>query len=55
MIAPKANDGKGLRALRNPLMAITDLLMESYCCPISDRGAPSCRVWWRQLPQARSR
>jgi hypothetical protein len=37
MIAPDANDGKGLGA-------ITDLLMKSYSCPNSDRGLPSWPV-----------
>jgi len=46
MIAPETNDGKGLRVHSGGRPAITDLLMKSYCCPISDRASPSWAVWW---------
>jgi len=50
MIAPESNDGKGLRQLWPMRCSITDSLVKSYCCPISNRAPPSRSVWWRQLP-----
>jgi len=55
MIAPEPNDGKGLDAISSFTPPITDLLMKSYCCLISDRAPPRQDVWWWQLPLARSR
>src|SRR5882724_10937609 len=55
MIAPEANDSKGLRAASDRVAGITDSLAKSYCCPISVRPSPCWAVRYRQLPQARSR
>jgi hypothetical protein len=40
MIAPEANDGKGLTAALVGAADITDSLAKSYCCPISVRPLP---------------
>jgi len=55
MIAPEPNNGKGLCCVARRFIGLTDSLAKSYCCPISVRPLPCWSLWWRQLPQARSR